>query len=169
MPRYLPSVGASSVGLTYIGFFPGGLRSHSRSCTALKHSGVTPSRYTFVNSSGGAFHSFALHSGVSRSNDAPAKFVRVIRFVKFGAAPANTYRSGREMIGLPSESVRPLTWWQRAQLLVKRVSPSAAGVSAAAFSYGASWLSTHDLNPAASSTTASWRMYACERPQNSVH
>src|SRR3954462_9762962 len=113
MPRVLPSVGPRSLVLVDLGFFPGALRSHSRRFTASKHSGVTPWRYRALKSAGLAFQSLSLHAGVSRSNDAPAKSVRVIRLVRFGAAPEYTYWSGLEITGWPSPPMIPLTWWQR--------------------------------------------------------
>src|SRR3954465_14869876 len=113
MPRVLQTVGPRSAVLVDIGFFPRALRNHSRRFTVSKHSGVTPCRYSALKSAGLAFHRRSRHSGVSRSNEAPAKSVRVIRLVRFGAAPEYTYRSGREITGWPSALLMPLTWWQR--------------------------------------------------------
>src|SRR5262245_43638346 len=128
MPLVLPSVGPSFSGLVYIGFFSGALRNHSRNSTSLRHSGVTPSRYRGPNSSGGAFQTRSRQSSVSRSNEAPAKVLRVTRLVRFGAAPDHTYFSGWAITGTPLSSTSPLTWWQREHWAMNVCSPSAASV-----------------------------------------
>ena len=100
MPRILPPLSSLAWSPTYIGFLPGALRSHSRSSTWLRHSGVTPWRYSAPNSSGGAFHTRSRHSSVSRSKLAPAKVLRVIRLVRLGAAPETTNSSGLASTGV---------------------------------------------------------------------
>src|SRR4051794_32367598 len=128
MPRYLPSVGPSLVGSAYIGFLAGALRNHSRRSIWFRHSGVTPFRYAAPNSCGGAFHTALRQSSVSRSHEAPANVLRVIRLVRFGAAPAYTHWSGADTTAFPLLSVRPSTWWHREQLAMNVCSPSAASV-----------------------------------------
>src|SRR4249920_2386486 len=148
IPRYFPPLRSLSASLENIGFIAGALRIHERSSASLKHSGVTPRRYSAPNSSGLASCSFFRQSSVSRSHVAPANVVRVMRWVKLGALPDTMYRSGGGLLGFseldPSafSSIRPLTWWQREHWALNVSSPRSA-FSSVGFSAGCNWLATH--------------------------
>ena len=115
MPRYLPST--FSVGEAYIGFIAGALRIHERRfglVEALRCDALQVQRTELLR--GGVVQALACTPAVSRSNVAPANVVRVIRLVRFGAAPETMYSSGLDSTGTVTPlvvTVRPLTWWQR--------------------------------------------------------
>ena len=91
MPRGRPSVGPSSVGLVYIGFFAGALRSHSREVDPVEAVRRDPLEVARARTPpAGASHTKSRQTAVSRSNEAPANVLRDIRWVRFGAAPAYT-------------------------------------------------------------------------------
>src|SRR3954447_12465055 len=170
MPRYLPSTLSASD--AHIGFIAGALRIHDRRLASSKQSGVTPCKYSAPNWSGGALCSLSRHCGVIRSNVAPAKVVRVIRFVRFGAAPETSYWSGLDSTGVETpltSTVSPLTWWQREHWATNVDWPVAASVPSSGGVYVATWFSAHEAKSAVSRPTAAMRIRAWLRPQNSVH
>ena len=95
MPRYLPPFRSLSASLAYIGFFAGALRIHVSQLglvEAVRGDALQVQRAELLRA--GVVQRRRGTAAVSRSNVAPAKVVRVIRWVRFGAAPATTYRSG---------------------------------------------------------------------------
>ena len=106
-----------SASLENIGFFAGALRIHDRELglvEALRRDTAQVQRAELLGT--GVVQARSRHSSVSRSHVAPANVVRVIRWVRLGALPETTYRSGEAITGfselVPSafSSISPLTW-----------------------------------------------------------
>ena len=62
---------------------------------------------------------------------APANTVRLMRWVRFGAAPETSCSLACDTMGWPWSSVRPAMVWHRAHWLLKIASPAAASGSVA--------------------------------------
>ena len=86
-----------------------------------------------------------------------------------GAAPLYTRVSGTAMIGSPSSSVRPLTWWQLAHWAAKRSSPAAARLPSSGGDVLGVWLAFQVSKSSGDRAMTSMRMLAWESPQNSAH
>ena len=70
---------------------------------------VREPRLTEPKFSGDSLQSLSRHSSLIRSKVQPANAVRVIKLVRFGAAPDNTYRSGSastQMLGVLRDRAR---------------------------------------------------------------
>ena len=82
---------------TYIGFIAGALRIQRSRSARLRHSSEVPVGTGRLYSAG------FVHSGSFRSNEPPAKVVRLMRWVRLGAAPATTWAAafgGRERLAV---------------------------------------------------------------------
>ena len=104
--------GAAAIGVGNVAgnFLAGALRNHARRSVAFKQDSETPARYFSPMVSGLASHTSLRHDLFNKSNIAPAKVLRVMRCVRFGAAPEYTFSSGAAIAGVPSAFFNPLTW-----------------------------------------------------------
>src|SRR3954451_23614895 len=138
---------------------PGGLRSHWLSRAVLRQFTGVP--VTSPRRS-------PVQLGSFRSKTPPTNVVRLMRWVRFGAAPDTSCWSAWDTRSWPLASFSPLTVWQRAHWLTNTDSPVSvdpAGAGAA----GSFWLVTHFWKSGGERATTRMRMLAWERPQNSVH